>query len=189
MTRRNIFVGLLLIALALGSAACKSVADKVSDVTGGGKTVTVSIVYGSEKQEWLEPLIQQYNDAKRKTPDGATIVVQGTPLGSVEAADVDGRMLTGRSQASRRGDGGRAVSVANARACGTHRLHSAGRMPTIPGPHSPPISPMLTPHLPTSVARRWFLQEYAKRNVTANCIAPGFIVAPKPSSLCRRQIQ
>lgn len=87
MTRRNIFVGLLLIALALGSAACKSVADKVSDVTGGGKTVTVSIVYGSEKQEWLEPLIQQYNDAKRKTPDGATIVVQGTPLGSVEAAD------------------------------------------------------------------------------------------------------
>ncbi|MFN8497807.1 MAG: hypothetical protein U0641_08125 [Anaerolineae bacterium] len=80
MTRRNIFVGLLLIALALGSAACKSVADKVSDVTGGGKTVTVSIVYGSEKQEWLEPLISSTTcEGERKTPDGATIVVQGTP--------------------------------------------------------------------------------------------------------------
>ncbi|MFN8475712.1 MAG: VWA domain-containing protein [Anaerolineae bacterium] len=87
MTRRFIILGFLLTFLALGAVSCKSVADKVNDVTGSGKTVTVSIVYGSEKQEWLEPLIQQYNGEKHKTSDGSTIVVQGTPLGSVEAAE------------------------------------------------------------------------------------------------------
>jgi len=48
-------------------------------------TVTVSIVYGSEKQAWLEPLIQQFNDARNKTSGGETIVVQGTAMGSIES--------------------------------------------------------------------------------------------------------
>ena len=39
----------------------------------GGKTVTVSMVYGSEKQEWLKPLIDQYNAAQHKTAAGSTI--------------------------------------------------------------------------------------------------------------------
>jgi Ca-activated chloride channel family protein len=52
----------------------------------GGKTVTVSIVYGSEKQEWLEPLVKAYNDQKRETAEGATIVVEATPMGSIESA-------------------------------------------------------------------------------------------------------
>lgn len=51
----------------------------------GGKTVTVTIVYGSEKKEWLQPLVDQYNAAKNKTPAGATIVVEATPLGSIES--------------------------------------------------------------------------------------------------------
>jgi Ca-activated chloride channel family protein len=53
----------------------------------GGNTMTVSVVYGSEKQEWLEPLVQQYNDAQHKTKSGATIVVEATPMGSIESVE------------------------------------------------------------------------------------------------------
>ncbi|MGD9147020.1 MAG: VWA domain-containing protein [Anaerolineae bacterium] len=70
---------LLLLALFLLLPAC--------GITGtGGKTVTVSIVYGSEKQEWLEPLVEEYNAQERETADGATIVVEATPMGSIESA-------------------------------------------------------------------------------------------------------
>ena len=34
---------------------------------------------------------------------------------------------------------------------------------------------------------RWFLAEYAKRNVTANCIAPGFIKTPMTDALNDKQ--
>jgi Ca-activated chloride channel family protein len=51
------------------------------------KTVTISIVYGSEKQAWLEPLVQQYNAEKHQTADGALIVVTSTPLGSIESVN------------------------------------------------------------------------------------------------------
>jgi Ca-activated chloride channel family protein len=60
-----------------------------------GKTVTVSIVYGSEKQAWLEPLVEQYNNSKRKTADGAIIVVAATPMGSIESINA---ILTGQLQ-------------------------------------------------------------------------------------------
>lgn len=50
-----------------------------------GPTVTVSIVYGSEKEEWLEPLVQQYNDARNQTSAGETIVVEATAMGSIES--------------------------------------------------------------------------------------------------------
>jgi Ca-activated chloride channel family protein len=51
-----------------------------------GERVTVSIVYGSEKQEWLEPLVEEYNAQEREAVDGATIVVEATPMGSIESA-------------------------------------------------------------------------------------------------------
>jgi Ca-activated chloride channel family protein len=47
--------------------------------------LNITIVYGSEKQAWLDPLIQQYNDAHNKTSEGKTIVVQGTAIGSIES--------------------------------------------------------------------------------------------------------
>ncbi|NJN97147.1 MAG: solute-binding protein [Anaerolineales bacterium] len=50
-------------------------------------TVKVSIVYGSEKQAWLEPLVEQYNTSQRKTADGATIVVEAAPMGSIESVN------------------------------------------------------------------------------------------------------
>jgi len=51
------------------------------------KTVTVSIVYGSEKQEWLEPLAQAYNQAQHKTAAGAIIKVEAKPMGSIESIE------------------------------------------------------------------------------------------------------
>jgi len=50
-----------------------------------GQTVNVSIVYGSEKQAWMDPLVKQYNDAKNKTADGKIIVIEATPMGSIES--------------------------------------------------------------------------------------------------------
>jgi Ca-activated chloride channel family protein len=60
-------------------------------IIGGGK-VTITIYYGSEKEEWLEPLVAEYNAQKNKTEEGSTIVVEATPMGSIESADgiVDG---------------------------------------------------------------------------------------------------
>jgi Ca-activated chloride channel family protein len=53
----------------------------------GGRQIVVSIVYGSEKREWLEPLVKQYNDARHKTEQGSVIVIEATPMGSVESAE------------------------------------------------------------------------------------------------------
>jgi Ca-activated chloride channel family protein len=46
----------------------------------------VSIVYGSEKREWLEPLVEAYNLEERETAEGSIIVVEATPMGSIESA-------------------------------------------------------------------------------------------------------
>jgi Ca-activated chloride channel family protein len=50
-----------------------------------GPSVKISIVYGSEKQAWLDPLVQQFNDAGNKTSDGKKIVVEATAMGSIES--------------------------------------------------------------------------------------------------------
>ena len=69
-----------LVSLSLLLSACQSPALNF-------KTVTISVVYGSEKQAWLEPLAQQYNAEKHKTETGTLIVVKSTPLGSIEAVN------------------------------------------------------------------------------------------------------
>jgi Ca-activated chloride channel family protein len=61
-----------------------SACDALSDIVPGA-SVTVSIVYGSEKQAWLEPLVQQFNNARNKTADGKTITVEATAMGSIES--------------------------------------------------------------------------------------------------------
>lgn len=76
-----IYSGLLVLSMLL--SACQS-----GQLGGlGGKTVVVPIVYGSEKREWLEPLVQQYNDAQHKTASGATILIEATPMGSIESVN------------------------------------------------------------------------------------------------------
>jgi len=48
-----------------------------------GEKITISIVYGSEKRDWLEPLVQQFNEARNETSEGKIIVVEATALGSL----------------------------------------------------------------------------------------------------------
>lgn len=74
---------ILLIASLLAvnfSAGCNA-------IPGFGKTVKVSIVYGSEKQDWMEPLVKKFNDSGKSTADGSKIVVEAQAMGSIEAVD------------------------------------------------------------------------------------------------------
>ncbi|MCB0194048.1 MAG: VWA domain-containing protein [Anaerolineae bacterium] len=73
--------------------ACDS--DTVGSLVGGSNDVIVSMVYGSEKQEWLEPLVAEYNAAKHETADGSTIVIEADAMGSIEAIDA---ILSGQIQ-------------------------------------------------------------------------------------------
>lgn len=66
--------------LSLILSACSAVEQFIP-----GEQVVVSIAYGSEKREWLEPLVQQFNEARNQTSDGKTIVVEATAIGSIEA--------------------------------------------------------------------------------------------------------
>ncbi len=70
----------LLVTFSLLLSAC----GQIQGLIPGG-AVTVSIVYGSEKKEWLEPLVQQFNDSKNKTADGKIIEIQATAMGSIES--------------------------------------------------------------------------------------------------------
>ncbi len=68
------------VVLSLLLSAC----GQLQSVIPGG-TVTIKIVYGSEKQQWLEPLVKQFNDAKNKTSGGKLIIVEATAMGSIES--------------------------------------------------------------------------------------------------------
>jgi Ca-activated chloride channel family protein len=57
----------------------------ISDVMG--ETVTISMVYGSEKEAWLEPLVTAFNAERHETESGARIKVEATPMGSIESAE------------------------------------------------------------------------------------------------------
>jgi len=70
--------GLLIVALSLTGCGL---------VPALGPSVTVSIVYGSEKREWLAPLVEAYNASGQKTASGATIKIEATAMGSIEAVD------------------------------------------------------------------------------------------------------
>jgi Ca-activated chloride channel family protein len=61
-------------------SACGSVQSLVQPAT-----VTVTILYGSEKQQWLDPLVKQYNSEQHKTASGKVIVVSATAMGSLES--------------------------------------------------------------------------------------------------------
>jgi Ca-activated chloride channel family protein len=51
-------------------------------------------IYGSEKEEWLVPLIETFNAEGNKTEEGSTIRVEATPMGSIASGDgiVDGTL-------------------------------------------------------------------------------------------------
>jgi len=81
MHRRTFQAVSLWLAIALALAGC-GLGEQLL-----GKTVVVSIVYGSEKREWLEPLAAAYNAAGHETADGERIEVQITAMGSIEAVN------------------------------------------------------------------------------------------------------
>ena len=73
-----------LLALIVIATLLLSACGQIQSMIPGG-TVTISIVYGSEKQEWLDPLVKQFNDAKNTAPDGKVIIVTATAMGSIES--------------------------------------------------------------------------------------------------------
>jgi Ca-activated chloride channel family protein len=76
--KSRIFTVIIIFSLCLN--ACSALNNVIP-----GASLTISIVYGSEKQAWLDPLIQQFNEARNQTADGKTVVVQGTAMGSIES--------------------------------------------------------------------------------------------------------
>ncbi len=70
----------VLTVLALLMTSC----GILSDLTANH--INISMVYGSEKEDWLIPLIEQFNEANYKTEDGSIIKVEATPMGSIESA-------------------------------------------------------------------------------------------------------
>ncbi len=69
------------LALMLALAGCTFPAQLL------GRTVVVTILYGSEKRAWLEPLVAAYNEAGHETADGDRIEVQITAMGSIESVN------------------------------------------------------------------------------------------------------
>ncbi|MBN2003445.1 MAG: VWA domain-containing protein [Anaerolineae bacterium] len=57
-----------------------------SELNLGGKKITLTMVYGSEKEAWLAPLVEEFN-AQHNKINGAVIVVEATPMGSLESSD------------------------------------------------------------------------------------------------------
>ncbi len=78
-SRSLIFLSFIVI-ISLLLSACGQIQSIIST-----ETVTISVVYGSEKTEWLDPLIKQFNDAKNKTQAGKIILIEGKAMGSIES--------------------------------------------------------------------------------------------------------
>ena len=70
----------IIIILSLVLSACSALSNVLP-----GASITVNIVYGSEKQAWLDPLVKQFNDEHNKTADGKSIVIVATAMGSIES--------------------------------------------------------------------------------------------------------
>ena len=77
----------ILVIVTLLLSGCGARTSSTGAPIGGGNIITVDIVYGSEKTEWLAPLVDQYNAAKHQTAGGATIVITATAMGSIEAVN------------------------------------------------------------------------------------------------------
>ncbi len=78
-SRSLIFLSFIVI-ISLLLSACGQIQSIIP-----AETVTVNLVYGSEKTEWLDPLIKQFNDAKNKTQSGKIIVIEAKAMGSIES--------------------------------------------------------------------------------------------------------
>jgi len=82
----------LLVCAAFLLSACSSVQSIVAPAG-----VKVIVLYGSEKQQWLDPLVKQYNAEQHKTASGKVITIDATAMGSVESAEA---IISGQTQAT-----------------------------------------------------------------------------------------
>jgi Ca-activated chloride channel family protein len=57
----------------------------IGDVVGS--RVKITMLYGSEKEAWLVPLVEEFNAERYKTEEGSIIEVEATPMGSIESAE------------------------------------------------------------------------------------------------------
>ena len=78
----RVFISVLVLLSSSMLTACGS-----AGLDWAGKKVTVTMVYGSEKEAWLVSLIEEFNQQRNKTEAGSTIVVEATPMGSIESGD------------------------------------------------------------------------------------------------------
>ncbi len=74
----------ILLSLTIITSLLLSSCGQITKLVPKG-TITVSIVYGSEKREWLEPLVEEFNASRNKTAEGQVIVVEAEPMGSIES--------------------------------------------------------------------------------------------------------
>jgi Ca-activated chloride channel homolog len=79
--KARIVIGIL-VMLTMLLTACES-----GGLSLVGKRVTVTMYYGSEKEAWLVPLIEEFNQQRTKTEAGSAIVIEATPMGSIESGD------------------------------------------------------------------------------------------------------
>jgi Ca-activated chloride channel family protein len=70
----------LLIAFSLFLSSCSALSSL------GADKVVVTMVYGSEKEDWLVPLVEAFNQANHKVESGAVIEIEAIPMGSIESA-------------------------------------------------------------------------------------------------------
>ena len=84
----------IIIVLVLAMAASLFISGCQGGQILSGPVVKMQIVYGSEKRDWLQPLVDQYNAEKHKTTSGKVIEVEAIPMGSIESmnAILDGSM-------------------------------------------------------------------------------------------------
>src|SRR5688572_23123166 len=87
----------LLFLLLLGGilAACgpANSADRPGGAPAGA--LEISVLYGSEKQAWMEAVVQTFNAQGVKAPGGKPIYVSATPIGSNESLN---QILSGKAQ-------------------------------------------------------------------------------------------
>lgn len=91
--RRVACLPILLLAAVLG--ACGEGSGAADGPPAGA--VTVRMLYGSEKQSWIEAVTAQFNAAGNKTPEGKPIYVEAVPMGSGDSME---RILSGEDQAT-----------------------------------------------------------------------------------------
>lgn len=94
MSRTSPAFPLLILTLCLLLPACtKQDAPATPAVAAPAGTVDLLFVYGSEKKKWIDDATAEFNTSHATLPNGKTIAVQTTPMGSGEAIDA---ALSGR---------------------------------------------------------------------------------------------